>query len=50
MASVSYGSIDYYQGEVSMEAEAREMSRLTVKAADMSCRTAVAAQRSRRTA
>ena len=50
MARMSSGSRDYYLGEASMEAEAREMSRLTVKAADMSCRTAVAAQRSRRTA
>ena len=32
-----------------MEEEAREMSRLAAKAADMPCRAAVAAQRSRRT-
>ena len=50
MASVSSGSKDCHQGEASMEAEAREMSRLVARAADMSRRTEVAAQRSRRAA
>src|SRR4051812_48498012 len=50
MASVSSGSRDCHQGEASMEAEAREMSRLAARAADMSCRAEVAAQRSRRAA
>ena len=44
MASVSSGSRDYHQGEVSMDAEAREMTRLTSKVADMSCHAEVAAQ------
>ena len=48
MASVSSGSRDCHQGEASMEAEAREMSRLAARAADMSRRAAEAAQRSRR--
>ena len=47
MASVSSGSRDFHQGEVSMEEEAREMSRLAAKAADMFSRAVVAAQRSR---
>ena len=50
MASVSSGSRDCHQGEASMEAEAREMSRLAAKAANMSLRMAVAAERSRRAA
>ena len=50
MASVSSGSRDCHQGEASMEAEAREMSRLAARAADMSRRAEVAAQRSRRAA
>ena len=50
MAHMNYGSRDYYQGEASMEAEAREMSRLAARAADMSRRAEVAAQRSRRAA
>ena len=50
MASVSSGSRDCHQGKASMEAEARDMSRLTAKATDMSHRVAVAAQRSRRAA
>ena len=48
MASVSSGSGDGHQGEASMEAEARETSRLAAKAANMSRRAAVAAERSRR--
>ena len=48
MANVSSRSRDYHQGEASMEAEAREMSRLAAKVADMSPHAAVAAQRSRR--
>ena len=48
MASVSSGSRDCHQGEASMEAEAREMSRLAARAADMSRRTAEATRRSRR--
>ena len=50
MASVSSGLRDFHQGEASMEAEAREMSRLAARAADMSRRAEVAAQRSRRAA
>ena len=50
MASLSSGLRDCHQGEASLEAEAREMSRLAVKAANMSCRTTVAAERSRRAA
>ena len=50
MASVRSGSRDCHQGEASLEAEAREMSRLAAKAANMSSRAAVAAQRSRRAA
>ena len=50
MASVSSGSRDCHQGEASLEAKAREMSRLAAKAANMSRCTAVAAERSRRAA
>ena len=50
MASMSSGSRDCHQGEASMEAEAREMSRLATKAADMSRRAAVAADWSGRAA
>ena len=50
MASVSSGSRDCHQGEASLEAEAREMSRLAAIAANMSRHTAVAAERSHRTA
>ena len=49
MASVSSGSRDCHQGEASLEAGAREMSRLAAIAANMSRRTAVAAERSRHT-
>ena len=47
MASVSFGSRDCHQGEASMEAEAREMSHLTTKEADISRHAFVAALRFR---
>ena len=46
MASMSSGSRNCHQGEASREAEAREMSRLATKLADMSHRAPVAAHRS----
>ena len=48
MASVISGSRDCHQGDASMEAEAREMSRLATNTTGMSRRAAEAARRSRR--